>query len=128
MRSQQPSQCLRHPLPTPPRTCVTPIAANTYGVQFMMDKDAHDDLEYLRAVLGHEAPTVAQVIARGLKALRREVDRRKFAATDTGEAALCTSRAPRTHHRHAHHLGGCSHDHVQPSPHSKAHPPRGQHA
>jgi hypothetical protein len=47
----------------------------------MMDEDAHDDLEYLRAVLGHEAPTIAQVFARALKSLRREVDKRKFAAT-----------------------------------------------
>jgi 5-methylcytosine-specific restriction endonuclease McrA len=70
------------PSPTPPATRVTPIAAHAYGVQFMMDEDAHDDLEYLRAVLGHEAPTIAQVLARALKALRREVDKRKFAATD----------------------------------------------
>ena len=66
----------------PPRTRVTPIAANAHGVQFMMDDDAHADLEYLRAALGHEAPTVAHVFARALKALRREVDRRRSAATN----------------------------------------------
>jgi 5-methylcytosine-specific restriction endonuclease McrA len=47
----------------------------------MMDDDAHQDLEYLCAALGHEAPTVAHVIARALKALRREVDKRRSAAT-----------------------------------------------
>jgi 5-methylcytosine-specific restriction endonuclease McrA len=69
-------------IPNPPQTRVTPIAANAHGVQFMMDDDAHDDLEYLRAALGHEAPTDAHVFARALKALRREVDRRRSAATD----------------------------------------------
>jgi 5-methylcytosine-specific restriction endonuclease McrA len=66
----------------PPTTRVTPIAANAHGVQFMMDDEARDDLEYLRAALGHEAPTDAHVFARALKALRREVDRRRSAATE----------------------------------------------
>jgi 5-methylcytosine-specific restriction endonuclease McrA len=48
----------------------------------MMDDDALDDLEYLRAALGHQAPTDAHVFARALKALRREVDKRRSAATD----------------------------------------------
>jgi 5-methylcytosine-specific restriction endonuclease McrA len=72
------------PTPTPPtpQTRVTPLAANAHGVQFMMDDDALDDLEYLRAALGHQAPTDAHVFARALKALRREVDKRRSAATD----------------------------------------------
>jgi len=80
-----PSQPVTHlPMTSPaqPRTRVTPIAANAHGVQFMMDDDSHEDLEYLRAALGHEAPTVAHVFARALKSLRREVDKRRSAATD----------------------------------------------
>jgi 5-methylcytosine-specific restriction endonuclease McrA len=70
------------PLVRAPLTRITPIAANAHGVQFMMDDDANSDFEYLRAALGHEAPTVAHVFARALKALRREVDKRRSAATD----------------------------------------------
>lgn len=82
--------------PAAPATRVSPIAAHAYGAQFMMDEEAHDDLEYLRAVLGPEAPSVAKVFALALKALRREVDKRKFRMTSRpGKPRRSQSMNPR---------------------------------
>lgn len=79
-----------------PQTRVTPIAAKSSGVQFMMEGEAQDDFDYLRSVLGHEAPTPAKLFALALKALRRDVDRRKFSATDRPQRPRETeSRDPR---------------------------------
>jgi len=66
-----------------PRPKVTPVAQERYAAQFMMDKEMHDDLRSVQALLGHQIPSgdLATVFARALKTLRRDLERRKFAAT-----------------------------------------------
>jgi hypothetical protein len=67
-----------------PRPRVTPVAPQRFTVQFTMDQEAHDDLLYAQALLGHAVPSgdPAQVIARALKALVAQLEKRKFAKTD----------------------------------------------
>jgi hypothetical protein len=54
-----------------PRSRVAPLAPQRFAVQFTVDQEAHDDLLYAQALLGHAVPNgdPAQVIARALKAL-----------------------------------------------------------
>jgi hypothetical protein len=63
---------------------VAPLAPQRFAVQFTMDQEAHDDLLYAQALLGHAVPTgdPAQVFARALKALIAKLEQQKFAATD----------------------------------------------
>ena len=67
-----------------PRSRVAPLAPQRFAVQFTMDQEAHDDLLYAQALLGHTVPCgdPAQVIARALKTLIAHLERRKFAKTD----------------------------------------------
>ena len=76
-----------------PRTTVTPEAPERFLFQFTVGRDTHDDLRYAQALLSHviRSGDVAEVIARALKALIRELEKRKFAATSR----------PRSGHRRA---------------------------
>jgi hypothetical protein len=71
------------PMPTPPAR-LAPLAPQRYSVQFTVGQEAHDDLLYAQALLGHAVPDgdVAQVFARALKALITKLEQRKFAKTD----------------------------------------------
>ncbi len=63
---------------------VTPLAPRRFALQVTLDQTAHDDLEYARALLSHQLPSgdVAAVLGLALKALIRDLEKRKFAATD----------------------------------------------
>jgi hypothetical protein len=63
---------------------VAPLAPQRFAVQFTMDQEAHDDLLYAQALLGHALPNgdVAQVFARALKALIARLEQQKFARTE----------------------------------------------
>jgi hypothetical protein len=63
---------------------VTPLAPQRFAVQFTMDQEAHDDLLYAQALLGHCVPSgdPAAVFARALKALIAQLEKRKFTRTD----------------------------------------------
>jgi hypothetical protein len=63
---------------------VAPLAPQRFAVQFTMDQEAHDDLLYAQALLGHSVPNgdPAQVFARALKTLVAHLEKQKFAKTD----------------------------------------------
>ncbi len=63
---------------------VTPLAPQRFAVQFTMDQEAHADLLYAQALLGHAVPSgdPAAVFARALKTLIAQLEQRKFAKTD----------------------------------------------
>ena len=69
-------------------TRVTPLAPQRFAVQFTMDQEAHDDLLYAQALLGHSVPSgdPAAVFARALKALVTQLEKQKFAKTDRPRA------------------------------------------
>jgi len=67
---------------------LTPLAPQRFAVQFTMGQEAHDDLLYAQALLGHVVPNgdVAQVFARALKALITKLEQQKFAKTERPRA------------------------------------------
>jgi 5-methylcytosine-specific restriction endonuclease McrA len=69
-------------LATPAR--LAPVAPERYSLQLTIGKGTHDKLRYAQALLGHQVPSseVAEVLDRALEALIRQLERRKFAATD----------------------------------------------
>jgi len=81
-----------------PRPNVTPIAQDRFFIQFTTGRETHDDLQYAHALLSHQIPPgdVEAVIARALKALIREQEKRRFAATNQPR----TSHRRRTSKRH----------------------------
>ncbi len=70
------------------RPKVAPLAPERFAVQFTMGQEAHDDLLYAQALLGHAIPNgdVAQVVARALKALITKLEQQKSAKTDRPRA------------------------------------------
>ena len=78
-----------------PPSRVAPLAAQRFELRLSMGKEMNDDLRYAQELLGHQVPSgdVAQVIHRGIKALIRELEKKKFAATTrpkTGKARKTT--------------------------------------
>jgi 5-methylcytosine-specific restriction endonuclease McrA len=73
--------------PTSPAK-VAPLASQRFAVQFTMGQEAHDDLLYAQALLGHAVPNgdVAQIFARALKALITKLEQQKFAKTERPRA------------------------------------------
>ncbi len=67
-----------------PRSEAAPLSLGRYALQFTIEQEAHDDLGYAQALLGHALPSgdVAKVFGRAMKALIRELERDRFAATD----------------------------------------------
>jgi hypothetical protein len=67
---------------------VAPLAPQRFAVQFTIGQEAHDDLLYAQALLGHVVPNgdVAQVFARALKALITKLEQQKFAKTERPRA------------------------------------------
>ncbi len=73
--------------PAPPRT--EPLGAERYRVQFTADRETHQQLEELRALMRHRVPDgdVGKIIAKAISVLLKQVRKQKFAETS----------APRTH-------------------------------
>jgi hypothetical protein len=84
--------------PPPPRSKEAPIVAERYALQLTIGRATHDKLRYAQALLGHQLPAgeLAQVLDRALDALIRQLEHRKFAATDRPRPR----RRPSAHPRH----------------------------
>jgi hypothetical protein len=67
-----------------PRTKAVPLAPGRFALTVTIDQDVHDLLNRAQDLLSHRVPRgdVQQVLRRALQALVRELERRKFAATD----------------------------------------------
>jgi len=74
--------------PAAPPAKLIPLAPQRFAVQFTIGQEAHDDLLYAQALLGHSVPNgdVAQVFARALKALITKLEQQKFAKTERPRA------------------------------------------
>jgi hypothetical protein len=80
--TEKPTTVKVAPPPTRPAV-VAPLSPERYRVQFTMGKEAEVDLRCLQDLLRAEIPDgdPGEIVARALALLRREVERRKFAAT-----------------------------------------------
>jgi 5-methylcytosine-specific restriction endonuclease McrA len=72
------------PMRSLPPARVTPLAPERYGVQFTMGREDKELLEHAKAMLVHQMPSrdEGQVFLHALRALVRQLERRKFGATD----------------------------------------------
>ena len=75
----------------------TPIASHRFAIHITIGQDAYADLTYAQELLSHQIPNgdVAEVFKRALKALIREAEKRKFAATDRPHRVRRQSQDPR---------------------------------
>jgi hypothetical protein len=73
------------PTPAAHRSVVAPLSPERYRLQLTVGEDTHDDLRCLQDLLRREIADgdPAAIVARALKLLRREVEKRTFAATPT---------------------------------------------
>ncbi len=78
-----------------PPTRVTPLAPQRYALQVTLDQAAHDNLRAAQALLGLDGRDVAAVLGRALELLRRDLERRKYAATSRPRETRQASRNPR---------------------------------
>ncbi len=69
------------PTPAPP-TRVAPLSPGRYELRGTLDADAHADLRVAQELLGVHAGDAMAVIAKALKLLRRDLERRRYAATE----------------------------------------------
>jgi len=74
-----------------------PASAQRYLVQFTISKNAHDKLQYARALLSHAVPVadVGQVLERALVALIPRLEKRKFSGRKPRSDARPKERARR---------------------------------
>ncbi len=77
------------------RPTVEPVAAGRFVAQFMMDQRMYDDLRRAQALLGVPTGDLTQLIGRALQSLVRELEKRKFAATDRPRQPRPASSNPR---------------------------------
>jgi 5-methylcytosine-specific restriction endonuclease McrA len=70
--------------PVAPRARVTPLAPQRFALQFTVGQEAHDLLNHAQELLGHAVPSgdVGEVFLRALRVFVKELEKRKFAATD----------------------------------------------
>jgi 5-methylcytosine-specific restriction endonuclease McrA len=83
---------------TSPRPKVEPIASGRFALQVMIDRSTYEDLEYARALLGHQVPggEIGEMLARALRALVGQLEKTRFAATRRPRAnGACSSLHPR---------------------------------
>ena len=80
------------------RPVVAPLSPERYRLQLTIGEEAHDDLRCLQDLMRREIPDgdPAVIVARALKLLRQEVERKAFAATSKPRPG----RAPRPGSRH----------------------------
>ena len=71
------------PAPAAHRPVVAPLSADRYRLQVTLGEAAHDDLRCLQDLMRREIPNgdPAVIVARALKLLRQEAERKAFAAT-----------------------------------------------
>jgi len=71
------------PGPVRPLSRVTPLAAQSFAVQFTLSRSAHEKLRYAQELLGHQIPSgdLTAVFERALDALIGQLEKRKLAAT-----------------------------------------------
>jgi 5-methylcytosine-specific restriction endonuclease McrA len=64
---------------------VTPLSPQSFAIQFTMSQEGYDDLRHAQALLAHQVPSgdIAQIFERALKALIPQLEKQKFAATDS---------------------------------------------
>jgi hypothetical protein len=77
-----------------PRGRVTSLAPERFAFQCTLDRETHDLLQEVRALMGHEVPSgeIALVLKGALKIAKAQLEKRKFAATDRpGHSRGCTS-------------------------------------
>ncbi len=77
---------------------LTPLAPQRFALQVTLGQEARDDLEYACELLSHQLPSgdVATVLGLALKALIRDLEKRKFAATDARRnGASCSGSGSR---------------------------------
>jgi 5-methylcytosine-specific restriction endonuclease McrA len=91
------NQLVPEPVDSGVRSKVKPLAPERYEIHFSMSQSAHDKLRYLQDLLGFDMPSgdLGQLFEDALEARIREVERRKFAATDQPRRPGRTSRDPR---------------------------------
>jgi len=98
---------------TPPslRPTMTPVAYERFAVEFMMDRQMHEDLRRAQALLGHQVPTgeLGRIFGRALQSLIRELEKNKFGVRRPGadgeRAAMpVTSANPRYIPKHVRRL------------------------
>jgi len=94
---QETTTCLRPQLTTH-RPVVAPLSPERYRVQLPIGEEAHDDLRCLQDLMRREIPDgdPAVIVARALKMLRQEVEKKAFAATSKPRPG----RTPRPGSRH----------------------------
>ena len=68
-----------------PRPRLTPLSAERYALQVTIGQETHEKLRYVQALLSHRLPSgdLAQVLDLALDALMGQLEKRKFAATET---------------------------------------------
>ena len=76
---------------------VAPTAARRFALHFSIGQDMHTDLVYAQELLSHQIPPgdLEEVFGRALKALIREAEKAKFAATDRPQRVARKSTNPR---------------------------------
>jgi hypothetical protein len=91
-RSALVSDSLPRPVLTPVPV-VEPLSRCRYKIQFTAGEELHDDLERLRALLRSEIPDgdLAAIVGKAVRELRRRLEARRFAQTDSPRKTLATT-------------------------------------
>jgi hypothetical protein len=92
------SSNMPRPVPGAHRPIVAPLSPNRYRLQITIEEDTHDDLRCLQDLMRREIPDgdPAAIVARALKLLRREAEKKAFAATSNPRSG----RTPNPGSRH----------------------------
>lgn len=71
------------------RPRLVPLGTQRFALQFTIDQDTHDDLLRVQELLSHRQVSgdIAKVFALALKALRGQLEKQKFAATNRPRSA-----------------------------------------
>jgi hypothetical protein len=87
------------PVAIPPahRPAVVPLAPSRFALHVTLGQEAHDDLRRLQDLLCQEIPDAdpARIVERALALLRRDVEKKKCAATDRPRASRGTAPGSR---------------------------------
>ena len=83
--------------PFQPPARVTPLAPERYALQVTISQETHDKLRRAQELLSHSLPSgnVAEVLDRALDALIRDLEKKKYAATQKPQAKARASKDPR---------------------------------
>jgi len=73
-----------------------PLGGERYCVRFTADRELHDQLQELRALMRHQVPDgdLGKILARAVGALLEQVRKRKFAESDTPRPAKPSNGRP----------------------------------